>query len=382
MLVLEKADVYTATRFDMAEVLFCAAGHRLAILLCLMMCFSNRVDADTSQPRIHRGPFAKDLQIGPRMNASNMQLWGSVIVGQDLSHANFDNCNLTNVMFEQCDLSHATFRNAILTGLRIYDCTWGENDFTNSVFNGLLGLESDLPVLSEKQIKETASYRNRFLDDCRFAMATNGEPHVPRFDFGNCSMRNVTFIRANLTESTFENATISAPNFRQCTICFEKLKRAKFLSLDSARFDTTTVTDMLDLSSRGLSAVSIIDPGLNISLSGSRLSGTVVGAWMNAEIMQSTKSYQNRELYRIHFIGASLAGLDLTGQLLNSVGFFQCDLSNVRFDDAVLVGVRFSSPNKGLTADQIRSTWNFKSGRMNLISLPDDLARELNDGAE
>jgi len=70
--------------------------------------------------------------------------------------------------------------------------------------------------------------------------------------------------------------------------------------------------------------------------------------------------------------------------------FRECDLTNADFTDAVITGASFGEftrltpfarPNPGLTIEQIRSTWNFKHGRMDGIQLPPDLSAALAEEA-
>jgi len=78
-------------------------------------------------------------------------------------------------------------------------------------------------------------------------------------------------------------------------------------------------------------------------------------------------------------MGADLSACDLSGQNLTDCTFRGCDLTNALFNDAVVTNAKFSphAPNKGLTADQIKSTWNYKHGCMEGIVLPKDLANAL-----
>jgi hypothetical protein len=71
--------------------------------------------ADTASPRVRLGPWARDLQVGPGMNAAGRTLRDSEFVGQNLSGAVFDGANLYGARFYQCDLSDASFRGAHFT---------------------------------------------------------------------------------------------------------------------------------------------------------------------------------------------------------------------------------------------------------------------------
>jgi hypothetical protein len=72
---------------------------------------------------------------------------------------------------------------------------------------------------------------------------------------------------------------------------------------------------------------------------------------------------------------ARWSGLDLSAQNLTGV-IFRGTFTGAKFDDAVISGAKLGEA-RNLTADQIRTTWNFKHGRMADIELPAAVAREL-----
>lgn len=86
---------------------------------------------------------------------------------------------------------------------------------------------------------------------------------------------------------------------------------------------------------------------------------------------------------------------DLSGMNLSNIHFTFCTFENAKLDDAVISGCRFGalyysdreqelvalrrgmSCCRGLTIDQIKSTWNYKHGEMEDVILPEDMAEEL-----
>ena len=103
------------------------------------------------------------------------------------------------------------------------------------------------------------------------------------------------------------------------------------------------------------------------------------------EHLRSTASYRQGDLSGIRLYDVDLAGVDLSNQNLTKAAFGHCDLTNVDFTDAVITAADFvtfryrDDPTKGLTADQIKSTWNYKHGRMEGIQLPEAVAKALHD---
>ena len=128
--------------------------------------------ADTYQPKIDLGPWAKRVKIQPGAKFAGKRLWGSEIVGQDLTGASFDDCNLQGVALRQCKLQKATFRRAILDGFCLDDCELGDNDFTDAVLNGFMGGFQGFPLTLE-QFKSSWSYKNRDLSRCEIRIKSD-----------------------------------------------------------------------------------------------------------------------------------------------------------------------------------------------------------------
>jgi hypothetical protein len=72
-----------------------------------------------------------------------------------------------------------------------------------------------------------------------------------------------------------------------------------------------------------------------------------------------------------------LSNFDFSRQNLSGCSFTYCDLTDAVFDDAVITQARFSGNNTGLAIDQIKSTWNYKHGRMARVALPQEIAEAL-----
>ncbi|MCL4192239.1 MAG: pentapeptide repeat-containing protein, partial [Thermoguttaceae bacterium] len=73
----------------------------------------------------------------------------------------------------------------------------------------------------------------------------------------------------------------------------------------------------------------------------------------------------------IDFSRFPFSGVNMTGST-----FFGCDFSGASFADSVVTAAQFSE-SAGLTVEQIKSTWNYKQGRMEGIILPEDVAQVL-----
>ena len=92
-------------------------------------------------------------------------------------------------------------------------------------------------------------------------------------------------------------------------------------------------------------------------------------------ILYTTKSYRDHNLSGVTF-ECNLTGCDLSTQNLSAARFQTSDVSGADFTDAVVTRCDFSGA-KGLTREQIESTWNYKMGNMAGIKLPKELEEEL-----
>ena len=88
-------------------------------------------------------------------------------------------------------------------------------------------------------------------------------------------------------------------------------------------------------------------------------------------ILYTTKSYRDHNLSGVTF-ECNLTGCDLSTQNLSAARFQTSDVSGADFTDAVVTRCDFSGA-KGLTREQIESTWNYKMGNMAGIKLPKEL---------
>ena len=335
------------------------------------------VAADTEIPMVKLGPWSQGLKVGATMNAQGVRLWGCKFVGQDLSGANFDGCCLGNVIFEQCDLSDATFRDTVLTGALIHDCEFGGNDFSGAVINGMIVGWQDAPALSVDQLIATRSFIEKNLDQTTIVLRrpTGSRYQPPSLDFDNFSMRNTTFVNVDLTRSTFEGATIVAPKFRVGKLRFQELAKAKILDLNGSRFKSAKIVDRADLSHRRIQSIELFGE-LDVSLSNANILGASLGTWLTFDQLRRTSSYRTRTLSRIRLYRCDLTNADLSNQLLDGSYFSDCNFSNCKLDNAILTNAGFSDACTGLTAEQIRSTWNFKHRQMDTVQLPKNLQAE------
>lgn len=359
------------------------------LLTALVFLIAKHSRADTEQPRVRLGPWTGRLEVGPGMNAAGRRLRGSQFVGQDLSGARFDGCDLDGVRFYQCDLSGASFKGAHLTGAIIGDCQFEGADFTDAVINGIVLGDGRFDLydlrLSEQQFTSTRSYEIKDLSNCMIYGLQDGKDGKWRYDFRGADLREATIVGGDFTESDFTNADVSGITLRNCTIRFDQLAATKTFRSGMSRrilFDGAQIEGKADFSGVRLAGSRFSVSFASADFTGAEIRQCWLGRAITQDHLRSTKSYHDGDLREVVFAAMGLSGFDFSGQNLTGCQFILCHLTHANFEDAVITGADFSPlehSQSGLTPDQIKSTWNYKHGRMEGVRLPQHIGEALTD---
>jgi len=319
------------------------------------------------------------------MNATGRNLRGCEFVGQSLNGAIFDGCDLNGVLFWDCILRRTSFKGARLTGAIIRQCDMKEADLTDAVINGVVlgDWRHDL-ALSEQQMVSTRSYKTKDLSKCVIYGFENGAVAKRHYDFRGANLAQATIVGGDFTQTDFTNADISQIRFRGCTITFSQLASTETFrerSLDGIDFDVA-IKGTVDLS-----GLNLRDSKLRMSFSeadftGADIARATIGGNITQQHFVSTRNYQEGDLSGVTFLGLNLAACDLSRQNLTGCRFQQCDFTGADLNEAVITDAHFAfgnlySDNVGLTVEQIKSTWNYKHGRMAAIRLPEEVGKAL-----
>ena len=356
-------------------------------MICLFAVFAfqqqAKLSADTEQPRVKLGPRANGLRVGPGMNAVGTELRGTEIVGQNLSGSIFDRCNLDGVRIYQCDLSNASFKSAKLTGATIDDCKIDSADFSDAVINGWLPIyRGGMTMLTPDQLKTTRSYRTKDLSRCSITAAARNKQNRRircEYDFSNANLENADLFGGDFRDSDFTNAKVTGLRISGCKFAFRQLAstlsyREKSLrNLDlSVTFDGPESPDFSDVDLTNTRFSSRFRP--DAIFADAKISGCAFQKSISFTQIAATKNFKQRDLTGIRFSRLNLANGDFSNVDLSGAYFNYCDLTNAKFNDAIVTGSWFDSCS-GLTESQIKSTWNFKNGRVHQIKqLPGELA--------
>jgi uncharacterized protein YjbI with pentapeptide repeats len=318
------------------------------------------------------------------MDASQRILRESVFVGLDLRNANFAGAHLDGAEIYQCDLRGASFAGAILTGLSWGDCNVDGADFSGAVLNGakpIHGVSGFELWLTFEQFASTGSYKAKDLSGCVVHLRPENNILLSRpLDLREADLRYATIGYCDLRNSKLTQARIAGATFYQCRLAAEQIASTHEYTTSRELLNICfgQVDGAIDFSGCNLSGSSSIPSNANIA--NATIAGCHLGWPLSAEQLRSTRSFQEGILTRIHFSGQDLSGFDFSAQNLSGCHFTDCLFADARFDDAVITDAAFTAFRRRtleLTAEQMKSTWNYKHNRMSGIDLPTPLEREL-----
>jgi uncharacterized protein YjbI with pentapeptide repeats len=362
------------------------------------------LDSLLAQPtaKVVLGRWARGLRVGRDMDARGVKLYGSEFVDQDLRNARFDHCALYGVELVECNLTNSFFRGAVLGGASISSCRLDHADFTDAIINDM----ADPYVrFTPQQLVSTYSYKKKDLGNAMISGPPSDERGEPLdYDFRRTDLSRASLFGGDFTKSDFTDSTLFGAEFSLCVLAFESLSSSRTFrsrNLQEMTFAGVYFVDACDFSGMDLRRARLLRlsnharPGpLPLNLTDALIQGATFAndpvsvPTVTGKHLRSTASYRQGDLSGIRLYDVDLAGVDLSNQNLTKAAFGHCDLTNVDFTGAVITGADFVTfryrrdPTKGLTADQIKSTWNYKHGRMEGIRLPPEIAQALRSEKE
>jgi uncharacterized protein YjbI with pentapeptide repeats len=353
-------------------------------LILLTVLHVAAVSADEAAPRREVGPWAEGLVIAPGMDASGRILRQSVFVGLDLRNAKFDGAHLGGAEIYQCDLRNASFVGAVLTGLSWGDCNVDGADFSGAVLNGAKPIHGGSGFelwLTYEQFASTRNYRTKDLSECVVHLRPENDTLFSRdLDLRDADLRNATIGYCDLRNSDLTNAKITGATFYQCRLAAKQIASthdyATSRALRSISFGQ--VDGPIDFSGYDLTGSGPIPSNANIA--DATIAGCRLGWPLSAKQLRSTRSFRTGTMTRIHFTGQDFSGFDFSAQNLSGCHFTDCSFARAGFDDAIITDSAFTAFRRSeleLTAEQLKSTWNYKHNRMSGIRLPTALRDEL-----
>jgi uncharacterized protein YjbI with pentapeptide repeats len=246
------------------------------------------------------------------------------------------------------------------SGFDLRQTYFGSGDFTRCDFTDAYVQDAAFSgvKLTYEQIASTLSWHGRVLD-----VSTIGTPL--RLTFRGMDCFGWDFSRRNLRGSRFESVDLTEAIFREADLRDVVFQVSKFEGADLSGSD-------LRGASIAPARTSNPDCIRNCDIRGASL------GMVTREQLESTTSYRMGDLSGTTF-HISLAGVDLSRQVLAGCVFFGCDITGTDFTDAVITGCEFRvfKPEDVPSVEQIKSTWNYKHNRMDGIILPQEVLEAL-----
>lgn len=377
----------------------------LAILSILPL--QARADEDTEPRRVTLEAWADGLKVGPKMNVAGKCLKGCVFIGQDLREAVFDGCDLYGAVFYQCNLANTSFKDVSLTGMNITDCQIGGANFTDATINGMLGMSGGLTdppcdvwphnlILSDEQLKSTRSYKNKDLRKCVISSQNNSLSAPLIYDFRDAHLEDAYLSHGDFRGCDFAGAHIDRIEMVHCAIDFKQLASTDNFktrrSLRGTSFSMMRSTGVWDFSGMDLTGTKIFPfaTEFTINVSDATISDSVVHPRsLSQRQLTSTRNFKEGNFCNITFCRVDFSGFDFSKTNLTGSTFLGCDFAGANFADAVITNTRFVASTSisdvkectGLVMRQIKSTWNYKHGRMDGVILPESITEKGKRGA-
>lgn len=365
-----------------------AIQQTLIVFVCGLMLTWQVCDArgDTESPRVILGPGAKDLVVGPGMNAAGRDLRGCEFITQDLTGAVFDDCNLYGVRINCSILKRASFRGAIFQGANVEVSLGDEGaDFTDATINGAWrasaeGFKFYGLGLSPHQLMSTWSYKNKDLRQCEIR-CSNSPGEAVSLDFRGADLREATIL-GDCSKCDFTDARIYEVFFGDGSITFDKLastydfkNRSLRVRLVIGRKTAARPSEKWDFSRINLKGSDLDRLPMDMNFTNAKINDCTIRNGLTKQQLYSTASYKQGNLAGLSLVSCDLSGYDLSSANLTGCKFHNCKFAGTDFEDAVITAARFSRNNSiaKLTFKQIKSTWNYKNNRMEGITLPEDI---------
>ena len=291
---------------------------------------------------------------------------------------NFDDWTLYDVEFSKTsDFSKCSFENALL--LNCYLC--GIDNNSESAFEkGDESVQTERGVTFE-QFSKTWNYIHNSFERTKLGLTRCYD-----WDFTGMNVSEITFavkgLRRHDGENIFKNVIYSDVIGRKVGDIFENdiktfwklcppisesriLYDSKNYRSKDCRFMSLKCEDDVDLSGQNLEFSAISGKGRK-TLKGATVANAFIADHSWKELAE-TKSYQERDLcgcyLRGNFSGFDFSRQNLTGSTL--VG----SLKDADFTDAVISFCDFRAA-EDLTPEQLKETWNFKTGNLKGIITP------------
>ena len=365
---------------------------------------------------------------GPGVQLVEMDLSFADLKAIDLTGASFERGVLNSATFDQSTLADADFTDAEITGLNLNRATekgfidlqlyttksWQEgmlqgvkftnndltfwdfsvSDLTGADFSGSLVADASFfsSTLTKEQLYSTKSYLDKLLEGIDlgtqdltgwdFSGQDLQRALFDSADFTNANLSNTNLRLANLADATVTGANFTGARVNGALLAGVALTKEQFYATQSYLTKDLSEVALLendltgwDFSAQNLSRADLsytMMGGVNLTgavVTGAILRGTVAGG-LTKEQFYSTASYLQKSLGAVDLSDNDLGGWDFSGQDLTDARFEFALLAGTDFTGATIAGARFSdTTDGGFTKEQLYTTASYQAKNLHGIML-------------
>jgi uncharacterized protein YjbI with pentapeptide repeats len=313
------------------------ANFELSNLTSARLDESNLTSANLSGANLTRATFRGRPNLTDA-NLTNANLTRAQLAATTLTNANLSNANLTIATLTAATLTDANLNNADLTGALLDAST-----LTNANLAGAVVTAANFGIttsqgFTREQLESTASYQAKDLRG--IALGYN--------DLTGWDLSGQNLTGADFRESTLTNANLSGANLTSADLQISTLTRTNLTeaNLTGAWLNNSTLT--------GANLTGAVVTGASFEDMTSR--GFTRG------LLESTASYQAKDLHDINLSRNYLTGWDFSGQNLTNANLWGSTLKNANLSGAVVAKAIFSNTTSlGFTRGQLESTASYQT---------------------
>ena len=322
--------------------------------------------------RVTVGPDATDVKLEngldlSRRDLSNIRINNVYVCDVDFSGSNLTGADLRFARFQRCKFSNATLKNVSLNdSTKFEECDFRGAKLQDVALTSVAvavnppeDYDEDGMKIRKIELSDEEVFENPAFIDCDFTGASlNAVPPLDRWTFQNC---------------VFEDVYLADVNARGCpsldvnsTANVKKYKEFEGVELDKAP---------QDLFGAVLTRTSFATVGGDVDLTDARLT-EVAASGLSGRQLAQTANFRQKRYVGLRLADANFEKYDFSDAMLTRCRFSRVDFTDADFTDAVLLDCDFRDV-EGLTLEQLKTTWNWKSNSLDLASFDDALQAQI-----